>query len=1064
MCTTLHVPGKLKHAGVAATYSLPTTSRRLFIRDRTSGASFLVDTGSDASLVKASIADKRLPVSQTFHAANGTHIKVFGQKLITLNFGLRRKFVFPFYICDVSCNIIGADFLHYFNLKPDLRNRKLNDSGTKLSSQCILSVSDIFSVKNVFNVNDNVFHVLLKKFPNITQSPSADKVIKHNVFHHIDTFGPPVFAKPRRLAPDRLKAAKAEFQYMLDLGHMRPSNSNYSSPLHMVRKKDNNDWRPVGDFRALNAQTIKDKYPIPSIADFTSELHGMKIFSHIDLVKAFHQIPISPEDVHKTAICTPFGLYESTRMQFGLCNASSTFQRFIDEVTRGLNGVYAFIDDILIASTTPEEHILHLTALFERLNHYGLTIKPSKCTLGASSLNFLGFRVSSQGLAPLPDRVEAINKFPKPETITQLKRFLGMYNFYRRFIPRAAHILAPLVKFLEGHANKKKSTRPSTKSDVSLIWTQESNTAFSAAKQALAEATLLKHPVPGAKLSLWTDASEVAIGSSLMQYTSDKWEPIAFLSMKLSKPQKNWSTYDRELLAIYMSIKRFQHMLEGREFTIFTDQKPLIYAFKQKPDKCSPRQLRHLDYISQFSTDIRHVKGSSNSVADALSRIEIDAIAQNPINYKKLFEAQLKDPELQHLLNSSSSASLKLSKHYFPLEDVTLFCDLASETPRPFVPETFRNTIFENIHYLSHPGVSATYKMIRKRFVWPHMEKFIKDAVKSCQPCQRAKVHRHTKSEVGTFSLPDARFAHIHLDFIGPLPPSDGQQYCMTITDRFTRWPEVIPTTDMTAETTCKVLVNHWISRFGCPITITTDQGRNFESRLFRELTNSIGANRIRSSPYHPQSNGMIERFHRHLKAAVIAHSHKKWTEILPVVLLGIRSAIKNDTNASSAELVYGTTLRLPSDILTCTNVAQTPDDSYVSRLRKTMQDISPISPAKRGTSSIYVHPALKNCSHVFLRIDAIKPPLTAPYTGPHLVVERNDKNFVINVKGRHTTVSIDRIKPAFQISDKLISNSPPSNLVTKQQTGIIKNPTTTKTCRRVRFSERLANKTKHTV
>ncbi|GFV56649.1 retrovirus-related Pol polyprotein from transposon 412 [Trichonephila clavipes] len=275
------------------------------------------------------------------------------------------------------------------------------------------------------------------------------------------------------------------------------------------------------------------------------------------------------------------------------------------------------------------------------------------------------------------------------------------------------------------------------------------------------------------------------------------------------------------------------------------------------------------------------------------------------------------------------------------------------------------------------------------------MRKDIKIMVRSCVKCQRAKVTRHTKSPIGTFALPDARFAHIHLDFIGPLPPSNGNQFCMTIIDRFTRWPEVIPKPDMTVETTARALMHGWISRFGCPTTITTDRGTNFESNLFRELTRMLGCNRIHSTSYHPQANGIIERLHRHLKGALKAHNHIQWTELFPIVLLGMRSALKDDINATCAQLVYGTTLRLPSDLVTSDSINQTANSTYVASLIQTMRSLNPVSTAQHGTQNIYINTSLKTCSHIFLRSDKVNSPLTPPYTGPHLVISRNDKTLL---------------------------------------------------------------------
>ncbi|GBM54870.1 Transposon Tf2-9 polyprotein, partial [Araneus ventricosus] len=391
--------------------------------------------------------------------------------------------------------------------------------------------------------------------------------------------------------------------------------------------------------------------------------------------------------------------------------------------------VYAFVDDILIASKNPEQHFQHLKTLFARLDEYGLCINVSKRIFGTSTIDFLGFNLSENGIKPLPDKVKCILDFPKPDTLTQLQRFLGLFNFYRCFIPKAAHILAPIVQFLEGHTNKKKSRSSVCKSSEQLKWNENAEQAFIAAKNAIAEATLLRHPIPGAKLGLWVDASDVAIGGTLSRLSQGKWEPIAFFSMKLNK---------------------------------------------------------------------------------------------------KFARAQKDDSDIQKFLHNDAS-SLQLELKPCQTSNCNLLCDTSTGVPRPFVPTSFRKLIFDHLHNLAHPGIAASTKLISARYIWP-----------------------------------------------GPLPPSGGQIYLLTIIDRFSRWPEAIPIPDMRAKTVCRAIFDTWISHFGCPSVITSDQGSQLRSSMFVEFTRMLGTQKIRTTPYHPISNRIVERFHRHLKSEIKAHENEK--------------------------------------------------------------------------------------------------------------------------------------------------------------------------------------------
>ena len=290
-------------------------------------------------------------------------------------------------------------------------------------------------------------------------------------------------------------------------------------------------------------------------------------------------------------------------MPFGLRNAAQMFQRFMDQVLCGFHFCYVYIDDVLIASQTTEEHRNHLCLVLQRFNEYGIIINPTKCMLGVQKLHFLGHHVTQQGITPLPEQVQTIRDFPQPRTLRKLREFLGLVNFYHRFIPQCATILTPLNSLL-----KYTSTNSRT-----LQWTPAATTAFQEIKDTLANATLLVHPKPDALVNIMTDASDVAMGAVLQQYLDGRWCPLSCFSRKLSSTEQRYSTFNPELLAVYCAIHHFRHFLETREFYVLTDHKPLTHSLKSKPDKHSPCQVRHLDFISQFTSDIRHVSRSRKS-------------------------------------------------------------------------------------------------------------------------------------------------------------------------------------------------------------------------------------------------------------------------------------------------------------------------------------------------------------------------------------------------------------------------------------------------------------------
>ena len=539
-----------------------------------------------------------------------------------------------------------------------------------------------------------------------------------------------------------------------------------------------------------------------------------------------------------------------------------------------------------------------------------------------------------------------------------------MLQFYSPSIPRLSHKLASLYDIIKG----KRYSRSAIK------WTSDLKKAFEASKDCLANFTALTFPAPNAKISLVTDASDDVAGAVLQQEVDNNIQPLGFFSKVFSRIERKYSAFDRELTAIVKALKHFRYFLEGREFTIYTDHKPIIDALLSEADRDNARQARQLAYVSEYTTDIQHLSGTSNIVADALPRNEINPIFQQSsnIDWATLAKAQLADQELLSFIEGNHS--LKMKRVSVADNNLTLLCDDSQpETLRPIVPTGFRRTIFNNIHNLSHPGTKATTRTISKRYVWPNMKRDVSFWCRKCVQCQRAKVTRHNYAPLQRYPPPSQKFRQLNVDIAGPLPNSNGYTYILVLVDRFSRWPVAVPMKDSRTQTIINALMHNWISLYEVPETITSDRGSQFLSQEWKDLLKFLGIRHIHTSAYHPQSNGLAERTIQTIKKSLRAMlNDTNWYNYLPLSLLALRSKTKEDLDASSSEIVFGTNLRLPGEFFKSGTISSEDLSSkFLDSQRKFLSQFKYRESRFPSTRRSFVDPNLNKCRHVFIRNDA---------------------------------------------------------------------------------------------
>lgn len=872
----------------------------------------------------------------------------------------------------------------------EIHNQIVREPGTDSQSKVPNDLPDhlrtlMSDVSDRLSANEkNRLREVLGQYSDVFVGPDGrvgqTDLVRHKIRLRDET---PIKIPARRLPIHQREIATEEIDKMLNQGIIEHSESPWAAPIVLVKKKDNTT-RFCVDYRKLNSKTIKDSYPLPRIDDSLDSLSGAQYYCTLDLAQGFFQVKMSEEDKPKTAFATHRGLYQFRVMPFGLANSPKTFERLMELVLKGLQWerCLVYLDDVIVFGKTFTETLENLKQVFDRFRDAKLRLKPKKCTFFQDEVRYLGHIVSVDGIKCDMEKIKAVDDWPTPESVSDVRSFLGLASYYRKFIKNFSTLAFPLIQL--------------TQKNRKFSWSDECDIAFQNLKQALISAPILSYPTRNGRFVLDTDASNSGIGAVLSQIQNGEERVIAYASKTLSRSQQNYCTTYRELLAVVTFVKHFRYYLNGKNFLIRTDHSSLIWLknFKE-PEGIVARWLSLLD---TYDFQIEHRKGSSHGNADALSRrprrrclrsecnqcspgneqicsatgvntvnlqskleggMLVNSVesAQTPettiINeqetnwlphwsHQNIVDAQTNDKAISQvrdgLINGQDLSNLKSSniemtalireRQLLTLEN-DILCRIwesgnGSTSLQMVVPKVLRTEILNQLHNAKsagHLGREKTLGKLRARYYWPGMTSDVSRWCQTCILCQRRK------PGPGLGKSPMQRepvyrpLECIAIDIMGPLPVTEkGNQYIMVVGDYFSKWTEAYPLPDHTAQTVADTLVCEFICRFGTPTRIHTDQGREFESHLFKRMCELFEIDKSRTTPFHPQSDGMVERYNRTLQQmlAMFVNQHKDdWDDHLPFLTMAYRSSVQESTKCTPNILMLGRETLLPIDLVT---------------------------------------------------------------------------------------------------------------------------------------------------
>lgn len=883
---------------------------------------------------------------------------------------------------------------------------------TKLPEHLMALINDISSQLT----EDEKFrvHGLISQYSDIFVGP--DNVLGQTdlVEHKIDVRdAKPIKMQPRRLPISQREIADKEIESMLQAELIEPSTSPWAAPIVLVKKKDNTT-RFCVDYRKINSVTVLDSYPLPRIDESLERLSGANFYCTLDLAQGFYQVKMSDEHKPLTAFTTHRGLFQFRVMPFGLANSPKTFERLMELVLSGLqfDRCLVYLDDVVVFGKDFTETYRNLASVFDRFKGANLKLKPRKCKLFQNEVRYLGHVVSAAGIKCDPEKLDSIKSWPTPRSVSDVRSFLGIASYYRKFILDFSTIAYPMTQL--------------TRKDKRFEWTDCCEDAFLKLKDALTSAPVLAYPKPNGQYILDTDASNFGVGGVLSQVQDGVEKVIAYGSKTLSRSQRGYCTTYRELLAVVIFVKQFKHYLYGREFLLRTDHASLVWLtnFKEPEGMVA----RWLAMLGTYQFQVQHRRGSQHGNADALSRrprkrCQRDECQQcgngfdcdrgvNAITRQRRNNTPEEDTSgsatsdigsasasttsdtgnmddnatsntgshsrnarsntgsVQSVEQTSSNWTDQLTDDDVRTEQerddaIKQIIDLKKiHTEKPdirspirefnlllaqwkvlevrngilyrkyviddretwtqlVVPLSLRKQFMHQLHNVrtaAHLGRDKTLTKMKSRFYWPGMTDDVSRWCRSCLPCQRRKpgpgLGKSPLHHVTVYGPMEV----IAIDIMGPLPVTDnGNQYIMVVADYFSKWTEAYAIKDHTAQTVADKLVTEFICRFGTPTRIHTDQGREFTSELFRTVCKLLEIKKSKTTPYRPQSDGMVERFNRTLQqmlALFVSANKNDWDDHLPYLTMAYRSSVQESTKCTPNLLMLGREISLPLDVM----------------------------------------------------------------------------------------------------------------------------------------------------